>query len=375
MAFGSFQQGGAPLDMTSGSGLMSGMGPLFSQAGGSSAHLHSVLSNPMLMGDTSHGAPAARLASPATGGTSHQEWVGQFAGMQLGSGTAAAGPSMTAMHPAAHHMQHAPAMPQQPLSMNLQSTPFGMPMYSAPTALSGFQFPGALQHQQPQQSLASPLPDSAVDMDVEAFNRAFGEYDDAHFQSELADWTQQQQQQSLANTEFAEAQDAWMAQHGPQVGSSSSKEVTAEEASAAPAETAQPPTAAEMEVIDARLEQLAQEQDDIHKRQSDEELARAAASIVRSVAGNTSDKFRNSRFLELMRRIGNREVVVQGDSGVDAETGEAVRTAEEGDGNGEGKGVEGGGGDPSDGTATIPATGTGTGTATTVAEGDRTAAA
>lgn len=182
-------------------------------------------------------------------------------------------------------------------AMNLQQTPFAMPMYGGPTnGLFGFQNPGMNTVTQPQAQTAMPQ-DSAAAIDVEAFNRAFGEYDDANFESELADWTEKQK---LANNEFVEAQDKWMAEHGPRV-----------------------PTAEEMAAIDANLETLAQEQD---KRRSDDELAAAAVEIVNSVADNTSEKFKNSRFFELMRRIGNREVVVEGDGFVNATTGEAIQT-------------------------------------------------
>ncbi|KAL2162118.1 hypothetical protein VTH06DRAFT_7903 [Thermothelomyces fergusii] len=192
------------------------------------------------------------------------------------------------------------------------------------------------QHQQQQDRQAQ---DSALD--VEAFNRAFGEYDDANFETELAEWTEKQK---IANSEFTEAQDKWMAEHGPR----------AEQAA-----EVKPPSADEMEVIDANLEKLAQEQD---KRRSDDELARAAVDIVNSVADNTSDKFRNSRFFELMRRIGNREVVVEGDSFVDAVTGETVNTShDDDDGDGDGAGGNGrrdeAGGGGSDSAAPLKADG------------------
>lgn len=155
-----------------------------------------------------------------------------------------------------------------------------------------------------QKPHTEPSLESAVD--VEAFNRAFGEYDDANFENELADWNEKQK---LANTEFVEEQDKWMAQHGPRA-----------ETGAA----VQSPNSEEMEVIDHNLEELAKEQE---KRRSDEDLARAAVDIVNSVSGNTSEKFKNSRFFELMRRIGNREVVVEGDNFVNASTGETVDTS------------------------------------------------
>ncbi|KAK4157056.1 hypothetical protein C8A00DRAFT_30036 [Chaetomidium leptoderma] len=299
MAFGGFQQGGAPMDAAFGLGLdMNAMGPIGHHAAGARAFGHPAPGVPTMMGNIGPGAPAARLASPATGGASHQEWVNQFSGMQIGGGSAGPSTAMPSqMHPA--------TMAPMNVAMNLQQAPFGMPMYGgAAPGVFGFQNPD--MNTMPQQAQTSLPQDSAAAIDVEAFNRAFGEYDDANFETELADWTETQK---LANSEFAEAQDTWMAEHGPHAESE---------------DVVKAPTAEEMEAIDANLETLAQEQD---KRRSDDELARAAVDIVNSVADNTSEKFKNSRFFELMRRIGNREVVVEGDGFVNAATGETVNTS------------------------------------------------
>ncbi|KAL2144270.1 hypothetical protein VTI28DRAFT_9407 [Corynascus sepedonium] len=299
MAFGGFQQGGAPIDAAFGPGLD------MNTITDARSRTHPVPGAPSTMGHMGPGAPAARLASPATGGASHQEWVNQFSSMQIGGG--AAGPSTatipTQMHPTAMSTMN-PAV-----NMQQQQASFGLPVYAgAAPPVFGFQNPAmnTIAQQQPQAAVAQ---ESAID--VEAFNRAFGEYDDANFETELADWSEKQK---IANHEFTEAQDKWMAEHGPR---------------AEPTTEVKPPSADEMEVIDANLEQLAQEQD---KRRSDEELARAAVDIVNSVADNTSEKFKNSRFFELMRRIGNREVVVEGDSFVNAVTGEMVNTSHDDDG-------------------------------------------
>jgi hypothetical protein len=294
MAFGGFQQGGAPMDAAFGPGLD------MNTVAGARAYGHPAPGAPTTMGNIGPGAPAARLASPATGGasaTSHQEWVNQFSGMQIGGGVAGPSTAMTTQ------MRSTPMATMNP-AMNMQQAAFGMPMHNGLSGgVYGLQNHGMnpITQQQPQTAVAQ---DS--DIDVEAFNRAFGEYDDANFKTELADWTEKQQ---VANTEFAEAQDKWMAEHGPRVDPAT--EVTA-------------PSADEMEVIDTNLEKLAQEQD---KRRSDDDLVHAAIDIVNSVADNNSDKFKNSRFFELMRRIGNREVVVEGDGFVNATTGEAVNTS------------------------------------------------
>jgi hypothetical protein len=297
MAFGGFQQGGAPIDSAFGPGL-----DMNTIAGGR-AYGHLAPAAPTAMNNIGPGAPAARLASPATGGTSHQEWVNQFSGMQIGAGGAGHSTAMAAQ------MHSAPMATMNP-AMTMQQAAFGMPMYNGlSTGVYGLQ--NGLQNQA-MNPIAQQQPQTAVaqdsDIDVEAFNRAFGEYDDVNFKTELADWTEKQQ---VANTEFAEAQDKWMAQHGPRVDPNTGVTV---------------PSVDEMEVIDANMEKLAQEQD---KRRSDDDLVRAAVDIVNSVADNNSEKFKNSRFFELMRRIGNREVVVEGDGFVNAATGEAVSTSQD----------------------------------------------
>jgi hypothetical protein len=49
------------------------------------------------------------------------------------------------------------------------------------------------------------------------------------------------------------------------------------------------------------------------KRNDDDELAATAGKLLSSVSDNTSEKFQNSQFLTLMRRLRDREVRVQGE--------------------------------------------------------------
>lgn len=51
--------------------------------------------------------------------------------------------------------------------------------------------------------------------------------------------------------------------------------------------------------------------------QHDDEMAETAGRLLERVADNTSDKFQNSQFLELMRRLRDREVRVEGDKMVE----------------------------------------------------------
>ncbi|OIW24389.1 hypothetical protein CONLIGDRAFT_96095 [Coniochaeta ligniaria NRRL 30616] len=145
-----------------------------------------------------------------------------------------------------------------------------------------------------------------------AFDSEFAQYDDGEFQHEL---------------------DNWMAEHGQ----------TAERAQQQrPAE----PTMEEWAEIEANMERIADAADaayiaerdaalqpaedqeaareEDNKPEIQQELIRAATNILTSVANNASEKFKNSNFLELMRRIRDEEVTVVDNTLVDAETGAEI---------------------------------------------------
>ncbi|KAK7942882.1 uncharacterized protein PG986_011995 [Apiospora aurea] len=65
----------------------------------------------------------------------------------------------------------------------------------------------------------------------------------------------------------------------------------------------------------------------VHSPQDETELARVAQQLVDSVASDESEKFRNSSFLSLMRRIAAKEVVIQDSNLVEASTADATNTA------------------------------------------------
>ncbi|KAK8084931.1 hypothetical protein PG997_006202 [Apiospora hydei] len=65
----------------------------------------------------------------------------------------------------------------------------------------------------------------------------------------------------------------------------------------------------------------------VHNPQDETELARVAQQLVDSVASDESEKFRNSSFLSLMRRIAAKEVVIQDSNLVEASTADAINTA------------------------------------------------
>jgi len=70
------------------------------------------------------------------------------------------------------------------------------------------------------------------------------------------------------------------------------------------------------EPVQEEPQQEKKEQDQ-HPNDDDDEMAETAARLLDSVADNTSEKFRQSTFLELMRRLRDREVRVEGDKMVE----------------------------------------------------------
>ncbi len=63
-----------------------------------------------------------------------------------------------------------------------------------------------------------------------------------------------------------------------------------------------------------------QQKEEQPKLNDDDEMAATAGRLLERVADNTSEKFQNSQFLELMRRLRDREVRVEGDKMVESTT-------------------------------------------------------
>lgn len=103
--------------------------------------------------------------------------------------------------------------------------------------------------------------------------------------------------------EFEDEMDSWMSLHGPDLAQNDVAGATAE----------RPANSAERQPSEP--EETRTEQDD---------LAKTAHEILQSVSSNNSDKFKQSSFLGLMRRITAGEVVLQGDDLVETRTGQPV---------------------------------------------------
>ncbi|KAI3333861.1 hypothetical protein F4824DRAFT_469920 [Ustulina deusta] len=116
------------------------------------------------------------------------------------------------------------------------------------------------------------------------------------------------QTEAILEQEFEEAMHAWMLQNGPGTEMSDQNELSAQEGdnlTASPNATSAEPTAYDTP-----------EKDPAGNR---DELARAAQQLVDSLADNTSEKFKNSDFLALMRRIASQELTVQGNDLVETQ--------------------------------------------------------
>lgn len=72
------------------------------------------------------------------------------------------------------------------------------------------------------------------------------------------------------------------------------------------------------EVVRETVVVVAEEKKEVKDKEHDsDELARTAAHLLDSLRGNQSQKFQDSTFLALMRRLRDREVKVEGDKMVE----------------------------------------------------------
>ncbi|KAJ3573113.1 hypothetical protein NPX13_g4817 [Xylaria arbuscula] len=128
--------------------------------------------------------------------------------------------------------------------------------------------------------------------------------------TETASLSLDAQTEAMFDQEFEDAMNEWMLQNGPaaeirdqndrSVQDSSNPENSLETTSTTPA---------------------TQDQDTVEKDSAEnpDELARAAQQLVDSLADNNSEKFKNSNFLTLMRRIASQELTVQGNDLVETQ--------------------------------------------------------
>ncbi|KAF2120562.1 hypothetical protein BDV96DRAFT_565094 [Lophiotrema nucula] len=76
--------------------------------------------------------------------------------------------------------------------------------------------------------------------------------------------------------------------------------------------------------IPEEVQQEPEQKQEEPKANDDDEMAETAGRLLERVADNTSEKFQNSQFLDLMRRLRDREVRVDGDKVVERFTGDSI---------------------------------------------------
>lgn len=112
--------------------------------------------------------------------------------------------------------------------------------------------------------------------------------------------------------EFEQEMDQWVATHGPE---------DREDHEAVMTEHADKLDAKRRNNDPGVMSQLDPKNRFNQKRREDLELQSYAARILNTMVTSDNDKFRGSSFTDLMRRIVNREVVVEGDDLIDVATG------------------------------------------------------
>ncbi|TGJ80126.1 hypothetical protein E0Z10_g8641 [Xylaria hypoxylon] len=115
------------------------------------------------------------------------------------------------------------------------------------------------------------------------------------------------QTEAILEREFEDAMNEWMVQNGPGAEMSGQSDVNAQDDNL----TANPNLASTEPTVHDMPEKDSAENRD--------ELSRAAAQLVDSLADNDSEKFKNSDFLALMRRIASQELTVQGNDLVETQ--------------------------------------------------------
>lgn len=148
-----------------------------------------------------------------------------------------------------------------------------------PAFAPGYQMYGSMNQMQPSQVMQNQQQNPAEQFDESAFEAAF---DQARADMELqgSDFAQKDTQQNLQETPQDQA--------------------------------AEPITQSEIRLGSDLIPQS--DKQDPHARSRDaDELARTAGHLLDSVRNDQSQKFQQSNFLALMRRIRDREVEVEGD--------------------------------------------------------------
>lgn len=178
------------------------------------------------------------------------------------------------------------------LTGRLQTQPTQGPALSQP-GMAGHMHPNPMPLQRP---VIQPFPSMAVGPYPMNYQPGVFQHNNhmlaPHFMNSTTT-TMNPQVQATNEQEFETAMNEWMLQNEAEPEMSNQNEL----------DTA----SAELTTHEAPEDDLVEDQE-----QKDEELARAAQQLVDSLADNDSEKFKNSKFLALMRRIASQQLTVQG---------------------------------------------------------------
>ncbi|KAI1429745.1 hypothetical protein F5Y12DRAFT_334268 [Xylaria sp. FL1777] len=116
------------------------------------------------------------------------------------------------------------------------------------------------------------------------------------------------QADAILEQEFEDAMNEWMLQNGPGAEMSDQNELSAQDGHNLIAS-----------LDAATTEPTADDAPEKDSAESRDDLARAAQELVDSLSDNSSEKFRNSHFIALMRRIASQELTVQGNDLVETQ--------------------------------------------------------
>lgn len=249
--------------------------------------------------------PAGMAAAPS--------WVRDFQSMRLGNSSprSIADPQNggAAMNGLRNGVPHGV---QTPAQSNLGAQPIFANPYMPAESLTGVHNPGMFLPFQPHNQ--SPAPFQTLQQEP----AAHGEYSHYPQTIALSHSTEEALDAAFAayDQDFEHEMHQWMGTHGPKSGEPSN-----------------------MAEVQATMEAIADQQDLAHMRQerveqqqkarpsvpiddgATTEFRKAAMDILDTVGKNQGEKFKNSSFLELMRRICDKEVVLQGEDLVDVKTG------------------------------------------------------
>ncbi|KAK7976045.1 ABC transporter [Apiospora arundinis] len=234
---------------------------------------------PMSMAQMPGPPNAAYMSSPHPTAMAQQNmqenWASQFQNLNIHGQPIQAMPSSQAQLPQGHQssaMGNASFMPQNPMQMGQ------FPMSNSGYGLMGPMMPfGSFNNQAGGlMTPAGPAMDS----------------------KEQKEWhAQQLMDRQINDEEFDLALEEWMNSNH---------------------DTAQVDRAQVLNSVPAEVQEPKPEQ--VQSPRDETELARVAQQLVDSVASDESEKFRNSSFLSLMRRIAAKEVVIQDSNLVEAST-------------------------------------------------------